>query len=171
MPEHSRKTRKEALNWVRKHGIVLQSARGPVPNFAEWVAGEKIRGSWWGHPRAQEIFLLADAICDSGKILTCKLVHDKVTYVHRRIWPALVRLAGHFSRKQLAKVESVHTNSGKHVLRITPFPKWAPLEIRNEAKKLTELKALKFLGKNLVEEISHQKKPASKRNIVGKKQN
>src|SRR4051794_2330166 len=30
--------------------MVLQSARGPVPNLAECVAGEPIRGSWRGHP-------------------------------------------------------------------------------------------------------------------------
>ena len=36
--------------WVREQGIVLQSARGPLPNLAEWIAGEPIRGSWWGHP-------------------------------------------------------------------------------------------------------------------------
>jgi hypothetical protein len=35
----------EALDWVRANGIVLQSARGAVPNLAEHVAGEPIRGS------------------------------------------------------------------------------------------------------------------------------
>jgi hypothetical protein len=28
----------EPLAWVREQGIVLQSARGPVPNLAEYVA-------------------------------------------------------------------------------------------------------------------------------------
>ena len=28
---------------------VLQAARGPAPNLAEAIAGEPIRGSWWGH--------------------------------------------------------------------------------------------------------------------------
>jgi hypothetical protein len=37
----------EPLEWVREQGIVLQSARGPIPNLAEYVAGEPIRGSWW----------------------------------------------------------------------------------------------------------------------------
>ena len=36
--------------FVERHGVVLASARGPVPNVAEAVAGEPIRGSWWGHP-------------------------------------------------------------------------------------------------------------------------
>jgi hypothetical protein len=36
----------EPLEWVREQGIVLQSARGPIPNLAEYVAGEPIPGSW-----------------------------------------------------------------------------------------------------------------------------
>ena len=40
----------EAMDWLREQGVVLQSARGPVPNLAEQVAGERIRGSWWGPP-------------------------------------------------------------------------------------------------------------------------
>ena len=38
----------EPLEWVREQGIVLQSARGPVPNLAEYVAAEPIRGSCLG---------------------------------------------------------------------------------------------------------------------------
>ena len=34
----------DPLDWVRAQGIVLQSARGPVPNLAEHVAGKPIRG-------------------------------------------------------------------------------------------------------------------------------
>jgi hypothetical protein len=37
---------KEAIAFVKRHGIVLESARGPVPSLAEAVAGEPIRGSW-----------------------------------------------------------------------------------------------------------------------------
>jgi len=32
------------------HGMLLESAHRPLPNLAELVAGERIRGSWWGHP-------------------------------------------------------------------------------------------------------------------------
>ena len=28
-------------------GMLLQSARGPIPNVAELVAGERVNGSWW----------------------------------------------------------------------------------------------------------------------------
>ena len=36
----------DGIAFVRKHGVVLASAKGPVPNLADAVAGEKIRGSW-----------------------------------------------------------------------------------------------------------------------------
>ena len=45
----------EPLEWVREQGMVLQSAHGAVLNLAEYVAGEPIRGSWWGHPAGHEI--------------------------------------------------------------------------------------------------------------------
>jgi len=50
----------EALAFVERHGVVLQAARGPVPSLAEAVAGGRIRGSWWGHPKGHEIFRVAD---------------------------------------------------------------------------------------------------------------
>ncbi len=39
--------------WVEEPGVVLHSARGPLPNVAAFVAGETIRGSWWGIPPAR----------------------------------------------------------------------------------------------------------------------
>ena len=34
--------------------MLLQSAKGPVPNVADLVAGEPIKGSWWGHPAGHQ---------------------------------------------------------------------------------------------------------------------
>ena len=139
-------TTKQALQWVEQQGIVLQSARGLVPSFADWVAGEKIRGSWWGHRKSQEIFRLTGALIDSGDVLVCKLVNGKVTYVHRRLWPALVRLASKLQPEQLAEVKSVHTPSGKHELVITPYPKWVRAPVKKEARSLNEKEAIAMVG-------------------------
>jgi hypothetical protein len=59
-------TPKQAVAFVKAQGVVLESARGPVPSLAEAVAGEPIRGSWWAHTRANEIFLCSRAIRQSG---------------------------------------------------------------------------------------------------------
>src|SRR5262249_60565142 len=79
-------TPRAALAFVRRHGIVLQAARGPVPSLAEAIAGGPIRGSWWGHPRGQAIFAASTAVADHADVLVCRLVGGKGTYVHRRLW-------------------------------------------------------------------------------------
>jgi hypothetical protein len=134
-------TPKEALGFVERHGVVLQAARGPVPNLAEAIAGGRIRGSWWGHPKGREIFRAAQTISDSPDVLVCKLVEGKVTYLHRRLWPALVNLAGRFRKDQLARVQDEHTASGAHRTRRIRFPDWVPLEAVREAEAMSASEA------------------------------
>jgi hypothetical protein len=137
---------KRALAFVKRHGVVLQAARGPVPSLAEAIAGGPIRGSWWGHPKGQEIFRAAEAICSSPEVLVCKLIEGKITYVHRRLWPALVKLAARFHREQLVKVWDEHTARGAHRSRRQVFPKWVPPEVLGEAEALSELEAEHILS-------------------------
>jgi hypothetical protein len=126
---------------VARHGIVLASAKGPTPNLAEWVAGEPIRGSWWGHPRGREIFAALGAVSDSDDVLTFRLVEGKITFVHRRLWPALVRLVDEVGRKRLAAVREEHTATGAHRNILTPFPRWVTADVRAAAMRLTEAEA------------------------------
>jgi hypothetical protein len=132
---------KQALAWVKKCGIAVESARTTVPSLAQVVAGEPLRGGWWAHPKGNDIFLLSRVIRGSPDVVVCRLVDGKITYIHRRLWPALVRLADRFSRHRLAAVKEVHTPAGKHKLLITPFPEWVPKEILGVAQKLSEKKA------------------------------
>jgi len=134
-------TGEEAIAFVKDHGVVLQAARGPVPSLAEAIAGGPIRGSWWGHPRGHEIFRVAEAVSDSRDVLVCKLIDGKVTYVHRRLWPALVKLAARFGKAPLAKVRNEHTPSGAHRVRREAFPRWVPKEVMREADALSVAEA------------------------------
>ena len=136
----------QAAAFVRKHGVVLESADGPVPSLAVAVAGGPIQGSWWSHPRSHEIFELTQSIRARDDVLVCRLVNGKVTFVHRRLWPALVRAARRFPRKRLAQVHEVHTASGRHVAKEVPFPKWVPAQVTEEASRLAEADALRELG-------------------------
>jgi hypothetical protein len=145
---------RQALAFVRKHGVVLEAARGPVPSLADAIAGEEIRGSWWSHPRSQEIFQLTRVVRDGEDVLVCRLVEGKITYVHRRLWPALVRLAKRFPRKSLAQVREVHTATGSHVTRTVAFPKWVPAEVTAEAARLVEPEALAALRGCLPEDLT-----------------
>src|SRR6202011_1892928 len=115
-------TPKDAIAFVQLHGVVLESARGPVPNLAEAVAGERIRGGWWGHSKGRKIFAATRAVRKSPDVLVCRLLGGKVTFIHRRLWPAVVRLADRLDKDLLAALREVHTASGSHRVVETPFP-------------------------------------------------
>ena len=132
-------TPRQALAFVEKRGIVLESARGPVPSLAETIAGEPLRGSWWGHPKGDAIFICSRAIRNSTDVLTCRLIDGKVTYVHRRLWPALVRLSGNFKADRLAPIREIHTAAGKHKVKTVSFSRWvSPEEGRKSARLSVE---------------------------------
>ncbi len=152
---------REAIDFVKRHGVVLQAARGPVPSLAEAIAGGPIRGSWWGHPKGRMIFRATQAVSESPEVLVCKLIDDKVTYVHRRVWPALVKLAGRFRKAQLAKVWDEHTESGAHAARQIAFPEWVPGEVMKEAEALSIAEAQQALAVLLVSEPVKKRSPRS----------
>jgi hypothetical protein len=142
----NRMTAAEALAFVEEHGVVLVSAKGPVPRLTEAIAGELIKGSWWGHPKGRQIFAILEAVTESEDVLVCRLVKGKITLVHRRLWPALVRLAKRFPPDQIAKVRQEHTASGRHVNKEVPFPRWVPAEAMKQARSISEEDAIAALG-------------------------
>jgi hypothetical protein len=139
-------TTRTAPAFVKREGLVLLSARGPVPNLAEAVAGAPIRGSWWGHPRGQQIFDALGAVGDSRDVVTCRLVAGKLTFVHRRLWPALVRVAERLPKGSLDVVGEEHTASGAHRQFRKPFPRWVPRDVWAAALRLSEARAGKTLA-------------------------
>src|SRR5688572_9787599 len=139
-------TSRQALAFVRKHGVVLEAARGPVPSLAETIAGEPLHESWWSHPRGREFFAATRAVRDSDDVLVCRLIEGKITFVHRRLWPALIRVADRFPRERLSRVTETHTSGGRHETREVPFPEWASASVREAAAKLSEESALAELG-------------------------
>jgi hypothetical protein len=143
-------TYEEALRFVERHGIVLQAARGPLPSLAEEIAGGRIRGSWWSHAKARDIYRVLEAVSESSDVLVCRLVDRKITYVHRRLWPALVKLASRFRKDQLAKVWNEHTSSGKHRARKQLFPAWVPADVLSQANEMPLAKAEEILEQWLI---------------------
>jgi hypothetical protein len=140
------RTAREALAFVEKHGIVLESARGPVPNLAEAIAGERIRGSWWGHPKGNLIYMLTTAVRDSRGVLVCRLIDRRITFVHRRIWPAIVRMAADLNRARIAAISEKHFRGGAHRFVTVDYPRWVPAEARSLARRIPEDQALRMLG-------------------------
>jgi len=127
---------------LSEHGMLLASARGPIPNVAELVVGEPIRGSWWAHPRSHEIYAVLSELTDSQDVMRLRLIRGKITLVHRRLWPALVRISGRFPHQALAAIHEEHTASGAHRNVEIPFPAWVPEDVTREAARLTEDEAL-----------------------------
>jgi hypothetical protein len=136
----------DPIQFVKLHGVVLEAGSGPRPNLAEAVAGEPVRGSWWGHKKGREIFRATRAVRDCDKILVCRLVGGKITYIHRRLWPAIVCLANFLDKKTLAALQEEHTKSGAHKIRTIPYPRWVPPEVNRAAVKLSEAQAHRQLG-------------------------
>ncbi|HEY2744815.1 MAG TPA: hypothetical protein VGL86_09340 [Polyangia bacterium] len=120
---------KDAIAFVEKHGVVLQSARHAIiPSLAEFVAGEKIRGSWWGHKKGRDIFRALTAVYESPDVVATTVVDGKITLVHRALWPALATLGyeGRIDRARLGRVTEEHTDAGRHEKHVEPFPDWLP---------------------------------------------
>jgi hypothetical protein len=76
---------------LHEHGLLLQQDKR-LPDVAAAVAGEPIRGSWWAHPRAHAIFACLSELEQHPDTLVIKLVAGKVTFIHRRLWPAVLAI-------------------------------------------------------------------------------
>ena len=154
-------TGQEAIRFVDMHGIVLEAAHGPIPCLVEEIAGERIRGSWWSHPKAHAIHRLTGEVRRSNLVHVCRLVKGKVTLVHRRLWPALVRLADRLPKDRLAAIREIHTETGHHVVEEIPFPDWVPPEVMDEAQELEEDAAVSAFGEWLREHYLDRKTNAT----------
>ena len=144
MPSRRQPSFEEALSFVEAEGIVLESAHGRVATFTDFVAGERVT-RWWGHPKGQLIFALTRAMRDSPDVLTCRLIDRKVTFVHRRLWPALVKSAGEFDKSDLGAIREEHLPGGKHQIVVTEFPEWVPAEVLAQGESMTESEARSML--------------------------
>jgi len=100
----------------KKHGVVLQAcARSSAELGRSDSRGGPIRGSWWGHAKGAPDLRGRRARIGERRGAGCgKLVEGKVTYVHRRLWPALVKLAPPLFGKgpSWRRFGNEHTRSG-----------------------------------------------------------
>ena len=145
MPVSGLTTPEDALRFVERHGVVLVAAKGRAPRLTEAIAGERIKGSWWAHAQSHRIHALLAAVTECDDVLVCRLLDRKVTLVHRRLWPSLVRLSSRFRAEQLTRVREEHTPSGRHVNHSVPFPQWVPADVMEHARGVSEQDALAAL--------------------------
>jgi hypothetical protein len=78
----------EARALLERFGLLLLSDPA-LPSLVGLIVGEPLHRSWLGHPRGHLIYAALNVLEDDPEILSTKLVAGKVTYVHRRLWPAI----------------------------------------------------------------------------------
>ena len=132
----------QALAFVERHGIVLESTRrGTIPSLADAIAGEALGGNWWSHASGKRIFAATRAVRDSADVLVCRLVDGKITFVHARLWPALTRLADRFPPPRLTRLQEAHGADGAHRVAQIAYPDWLDDTTREAAREIGEADA------------------------------
>jgi hypothetical protein len=75
---------------LRQHGLLpLQDKRWP--SLVSVFTGERVAGSWWGHARSHDIFHCLKTLSGSQAV-TAHVVSRKITFVHPKLWPALLAI-------------------------------------------------------------------------------
>ncbi len=80
------------LRELERFGLLLETDAS-LPSLVAVVAGGPVRGSWWSHPLGHTIFATGETLFQNRDVLLAKLVSGKATWIHRRLWPALLAAA------------------------------------------------------------------------------
>lgn len=73
---------------LEDNGLLLVS--GPeIPDVRGLVSRTPATGSWWSDPNAHTIFAVNELLDDHPDVVVTKLVANKVTFIHRRLWDQL----------------------------------------------------------------------------------
>ncbi len=91
----------DVLDYLARLGVLLETDR-VFPSITGILVREPIKGSWWAHPRANEIYLLSQRLIQHPDTIFLKLLSGKTTFVHRRLWPELIAIGTAQESWQLA---------------------------------------------------------------------
>ena len=111
---------------LERYGLLLLQDKR-LPSIATIIAGEPMSKSWWSHPNSNEMFRCLQNIEED--VLVTRLIAGKVTYVHKRLWPAL-------AASGTSVVHEFHTESGRHERRVESSRVWSKrLQVRPLASR------------------------------------
>jgi hypothetical protein len=74
---------------LEDYGLLLKQDK-VVPSVVGIITGESLRMSWWSHPKSHFIFSVLTELSEHSQVLLTKLLAGKDTFVHSRLWPALL---------------------------------------------------------------------------------
>jgi hypothetical protein len=127
----------------KKHGLLLLSDP-ELPSLVTLIAGEPVKGTWWGHAKGNLMYNLSQELEDDSEILVIKLINKKITYIHKRHWNALFSIVLEKSDWQTKGLKPEHksllqTIQKKKTVRADDASfKKSPTEIGKLAAKLEE---------------------------------
>jgi hypothetical protein len=105
-----------------------------------------VTGPWCDHPQGKLMMELVRSVRQSPDVLVCKLVQNRPTLVHRRLWPALVRLAPVRGAKILDRIRDEPQADGTVKETLLPYPAWVTLQIKEAARAMSEQEARTRVG-------------------------
>ncbi|MFN8442037.1 MAG: hypothetical protein U0175_14750 [Caldilineaceae bacterium] len=91
------------LNHLQTSGLLLQHDTALL-SVTALIVYTPIFGSWWSHPQGNQIYALLNTLTEHPDVLVVKLVRGKATFLHRRLWPALLGVACAHEEWQFAKL-------------------------------------------------------------------
>ncbi len=98
-----------ALSALRELGLMLETDRA-FPSLVALMAGGPVKGTWWAHPLANEIYMIGMRLMDLPEVIYIRFLSGKMTYVHQRLWPALYAIASAREPWQLASLPPTATS-------------------------------------------------------------
>jgi hypothetical protein len=110
-------TFEDVLHIVRDRGLLLASD-ADLLSVSQLVLGGPLKGSWWGHPKGRAIWLITERLADHPDVVVLRLVKRKVTYVHRRLWPAVYAIGRSNEPWQLRGLSSTARTTMARVQRM-----------------------------------------------------
>lgn len=114
-----------------------------------------------GNPAGKIIYEVLSALEDDDDIVKTRLVNSKITLLHARVWPAIVRVSDRLGTERLGAIYSEHTESGVHRNHEVPYPQWVSLQATRAAATLSEADAFDVLPACLGIDAAHRRGPTT----------
>jgi len=112
-----------ARSLLERVGLLLFSDPA-LPSLVGLIAGEPLHRSWFDHPRGGVIYRAMNVLDDDPHVLSTKLVAGKLTYVHRRLWPAICALGT--------------AREGWQMDRLSPAATWLLTQVEGDGEVQTD---------------------------------
>ena len=135
----------QLLNFVTSNQIVAESAKLGCLTAIGFMVRQEFAGSWWSLPEASRLYNTLQRIRNHPRILVCRLLAGRVTYVHSDSWEPLLALENCLPEGALDRIVERHLRSGKHeVVKVSPA-EWAPLETKQRVAHLAKKASIELL--------------------------